>query len=645
MTVVKRLSGADHLSRRDFLGGAAAMGWSSAIGRSLARAAEPGGPAPATTLIVPAKAGAPVRFAAAELQAYLEKLTGIRPPLADDHAEVNGSRIILTAPKAPNRQAASLLPDKELPAREMDEFHLRCDGKTLVIAGGCDRAVLFGAYEFLERLGCRWLGPLEEFVPAQKPLTLPVLKVTSAPALTWRGLELISGSDPAVVDWMAKAKLNVAWPEKYVPKLDLTVAEESMKAAAIPEMKERGLTIFWGGHVLPLLFSAERYANHPEYFAEIKGKRLDPAVKDLQSRWQLCTSKPEVIQLLARNTITFLRHHPWIDVLFLWANDTNQWCECARCRALEKEPDKASPFGGLDRSASYCRLVKLVNEEVRKALPGRRLAFNHYYNLEDVPADLSVLPDGGVLSAVDAYRQCDRHAFTDAACPAGKRIEPIARAWGRHYKDSVNWTYYWSWNFMKGLPLPMMHKIAADFRFLKSLGVNGNVDNVSIQPSTLGLYDKRPGINVVDHWRYQLLNFHVYAKAAWEPAGTVDAWIADWLKHYYGPAAEPMSRFWKLLEEAAVQFGRDPAFMPEDKKLADPKVVHTWLLNIRYLIPNQRVFEELEGHLHRARHRAAAAYDQPLKAEYMPYLDRVQLLERALAGWKSTSSDFRYLHK
>jgi len=50
-------------------------------------------------------------------------------------------------------------------------------------------------------------------------------------------------------------------------------------------------------------------------------------------------------------------------------------------------------------------MIKLVHEEVRKALPGRRLAFNHYYNLEELPADLSVLPGERVLSAVDAYRR------------------------------------------------------------------------------------------------------------------------------------------------------------------------------------------------------------------------------------------------
>ena len=46
-----------------------------------------------------------------------------------------------------------------------------------------------------------------------------------------------------------------------------------------------------------------------------------------------------------------------------------------------------------------------------------------------------------------------------------------------------------------------------------------------------------------------------------------------------------------------------------------------------------------------ARLLAASASDQPLKAQYMPYLERVQLLERAIAVWPSTKPDARPTHK
>jgi hypothetical protein len=379
------------------------------------------------TIILPAKSGVPIHFAAQELQKYVEQMTGIRLNVEDEAAGVEGPKVLLTSgnwetgklgnwetgklgpnfliSQFPNFHSPfSILPPPLRPPVGSDAFLIRTVGNTLVIAGGCDRAVLFGVYAFLERVGSRWFGPGEEYVPSVDALEIPPLEVSEAPALKWRALELIAGSNTAAVDWMAKARLNVAWPETYTPLTDLQASEESMKAAAVPAMIERGLTIFWGGHVLPFLFSQEKYADHPEYFAQVQGKRLDPAV-DFQARAQLCTSNPEVMRILTENTIAFLRHHPWIDVLFLWGNDTTQWCECDSCRALEPQPDKPSPFGGLDRSATYCRMIKVVNEGVQRELPGRKIAFNHYYNLEDLPVDQSVPAAGSIPAKLNSSRR------------------------------------------------------------------------------------------------------------------------------------------------------------------------------------------------------------------------------------------------
>ena len=89
--------------------------------------------------------------------------------------------------------------------------------------------------------------------------------------------------------------------------------------------------------------------------------------------------------------------------------------------------------------------------------------------------------------------------------------------WAPHYPESVSWSYYWSWNFMKGLPISMVHKIPRDFQFVRSLGINGVIDNVSLLPSTMHHYDQRPDIIVTDHWRYNILNFYIYGQSRLEP--------------------------------------------------------------------------------------------------------------------------------
>jgi len=477
-----------------------------------------------------------------------------------------------------------------------------------------------------------------------QPLTLSTSTTITGlhdhPAFRWRGLELIAGSSPSVIDWMGKARLNVAWPEQYVPNPDLSTSEPAMVTAAVPEMLDRGMTIFWGGHILPQLMPVEKHKLHPEYFAMIQGKRLKPD-EDIHNQNQLCVSNPEALRILTENTIQFLRTHPWIDVSFVWAGDTMQWCECDQCLALLPEPNRTVSFGGLDRSALYTTMIKVVSEGVHRALPERRIAFNHYYNLENLPTDEEgkvmedALPPRFVLSAVDDYHQCDRHSFADETCPHGKRIEPIAQMWNPYYPESVSWSYYFAWNFTLGLPVSEVHKIPEDIQFLRRLGVQGMVDNVSLQPGTL-------------HWFNNLRNFYIYGKAAWNPDLDVDATMKDFDQHFYGPAAEPMVEAWSLIDEATRMYGRSPGFMPENAAYAKPQAIHGRMRDIEslpgnvnavnlehqveYLIPNREIYSRL-AHLTRDALARAEAARPPVSL----HAKRMMALKAVVDAWDTKS--------
>ncbi len=94
--------------------------------------------------------------------------------------------------------------------------------------------MLFGVYELLERLRCRFFGPLEEHVPRHAEMSIPPLDASESPSLNGRGLDLIGGADRAVVDWMAKVKFDVAWPERDTPNSDLSIAPPaSMQESAV----------------------------------------------------------------------------------------------------------------------------------------------------------------------------------------------------------------------------------------------------------------------------------------------------------------------------------------------------------------------------------------------------------------------------
>src|SRR6266566_2036962 len=81
-----------------------------------------------------------------------------------------------------------LLQDKKTLAdpREEDHYRLKIDDKELRIEGASPRAVLFGVYDVLERLGCGWCVPGDDAIPKKDTLAIAPLKLDTRPAFQYR---------------------------------------------------------------------------------------------------------------------------------------------------------------------------------------------------------------------------------------------------------------------------------------------------------------------------------------------------------------------------------------------------------------------------------------------------------------------------
>ena len=100
----------------------------------------------------------------------------------------------------------------------------------IVIAGDNSRGVIYGVFDVLERLGCRWSDPAQESAP---PETVPQRTTLSLPASSWavaspdeyricKRSEWISGmrTAPALrqLDWVMKARYNgIGWQAAGTP--------------------------------------------------------------------------------------------------------------------------------------------------------------------------------------------------------------------------------------------------------------------------------------------------------------------------------------------------------------------------------------------------------------------------------------------
>ena len=133
------------------------------------------------------------RYAAEELQRYLERISGAKLPIVSDADKPSRHEILLgdNARLRMLKPAEAWLPRgaellRASPAKPSagvdfaqlgpDGFVLRTEGERLIIAGGKPRGTLYGVYALLEeKLGVRWFTPELEVVPKRETITLAAL--------------------------------------------------------------------------------------------------------------------------------------------------------------------------------------------------------------------------------------------------------------------------------------------------------------------------------------------------------------------------------------------------------------------------------------------------------------------------------------
>jgi hypothetical protein len=175
---------------------------------------------PAAVIIMAAEPQA--ARAGAEIQKYIEKMSGAKLPLVLE-GEAAGSPISIlvghtaAAGKLGVQIPAGFDPAIRPEAFEKEGFVIKTRGNNLVIGGNSDgpyQGTIYGAYEFLERLGCRWYFPGEwgEVIPEKKTVVFPETDLVSRPDFALREQNL-GGWFPATpaeratyADWNNKIK-------------------------------------------------------------------------------------------------------------------------------------------------------------------------------------------------------------------------------------------------------------------------------------------------------------------------------------------------------------------------------------------------------------------------------------------------------
>ena len=449
------------------------------------------------------------RYAAEELQRFLEKITGAKLPIVTD-AEAAQQREILVGRSS---RLTGLGIPIDLPSLGKEGYVLRTVGSRLVIAGGEPRGTLYGVYDLLDdHLGCRWFTPQIERIPKTRQLMLPPLDERKTPVFEYRETYTWESYDG---DWMARNRLNGAGGRGRL-------LERQGIRPPVPELAARhGGSIRFGFgffvHTLEKLVPAKQYiAAHPEYFALWKGRR-DPD--------QLCLTDENVIRLCTEAILAGMRTQPEATVFSLSQNDNMKYCQCDRCKAIvEVEGTRMGPL---------LHLVNRVAEATDREFPDKIVETLAYQWSRQPPRNLR--PRRNVVIRLCDIECCFAHPLAGGCTPGNTAFAADLQGWARQCDRLWIWDY--TTNYAHYLaPLPNKRLLDDNIRMFAANHAAGVFEQ--------GTYDT-PDSELV------ALKAYLIARFLWNPRYDENRAMGEFLEAYYGAAATAIRSYIDLVHDYA----------------------------------------------------------------------------------------------
>lgn len=436
------------------------------------------------TIYVPADAIPANKTAAAELQSFLQKATGVKLEITQT---AKGENQILIGQSA---AAEELLPALKGIKWKSDEIMIAPAGKNLILTGEQPRGPLYAVYEYLERNGFRFWTTKEESIPSLKIIALPEKIYRFAPPIPIRTLNIFEAHQ---YPFGAKMRLHNPHPPKAV----------SMKWGG-------SITLIGPWHTFNNKFmpAAKYLKSNPEFFSLLGGKRVGG-----QMEGQLCLTNQEMRKVFLENVRAELKQHENPKFISITQNDNDNFCQCDNCKALVKRT------GG--QSGAVVDFVNFIAESLEKEYPDVIFQTFAYRSTRKPPTKISPRKNVSIF-----YCTLD-HDLT-RPLSSGDRASNISIV-----KDLEGWAKISSmidiWDYATTFPSPYtpmtnLRVVAEDIKFFHKNKAH------LIQIQGAGTLQNNPG-------EFQALRTYIWAKTLWNPEADTDALIKDFVNGYYGKAA------------------------------------------------------------------------------------------------------------
>jgi len=457
-----------------------------------------------STVIVQGEgATAPEKTAAAELAAYLGRVTGAAFSVVDEtKAPASGPRMFVG-----DTQFAR---DNGVEAATMgpEQWVMRTVGDSLMLAGGRPRGTLYAVYRFLEDVvGVHWWNPFEESVPEMRSLSVDRLDAKGAPVLRYRDIYMLYGNDSG--KFAARNRLN-------------RQGDAAIDGAYGGDM---GYGPPAHVHTFYTYFPpSEYFKDHPEWFSLIHGERKAEGS-------QLCLTNAELRAAFLAKLKGYIvssraeaekNGRPAPQVFDVSQNDWRGMCQCDNCQAItQAEETEAGPL--LD-------FVNYLADEIKKDFPDVWIDTLAYMMTQKPPK--TIRPRDNVI-----IRLCDTDSnFTKSiTAPDNEKFRDRLTEWSKIAKNLRIWDYAVTYGPRYGLPLASVHTYQPDYQFY----AEHNVEGVFTEHEYPILADMRD----VKIW--------MMMKMLEDPYRDYQTLLCTFTDGFYGKAGEYVREYLEILEEAS----------------------------------------------------------------------------------------------
>lgn len=486
-------------------------------------------------IVIPAKNDKTLTFAAETLREYLLKVTGAKLEIVEK--PYSGKQIELG------------LYEYE---KNNDTFKLEGQNDKISIKGRCERAVLYGVYDFLEKAcNARFFAPMKthEIIPHIDKLVLKPFRDLNKPDMTYRRINYCSYRKTTmqrryeIADWGFKNRLNVE-----VGVLKRGNRKVSFYAKKRDEFyQKRGdvyrLGPFWGHNYQRLISPKKYFKSHPEFFCWNS--------KNRKRQWenaQICTTSPGVIKTITDIAEAYFKKYPSRSVFPVIPEDGSRlWCQCKECSKLNP-PGIGYSFNHMADRAIY--LVNAVDKELkRRNINNKRIMFSVYQPTRLPPVKLELNPDSLVYYCI----------YTDGTEEFTKPVAELPMAediaiWAKKAKGQLCIYNYVYMGFFYQFTTDA--NIEKNYRFYSSIGIKGNAPEM------------------FEGWGFDDYLMYLSLRLAWDSWLNIDVLRQDYFIKIYGPAAKMMSEFRKICQNVLSDYPnfiqcdlrRFPDFKPEHLK-------------------------------------------------------------------------------